>query len=1059
MIGNSWVLDAIGDGPLGEAQVASANVLIGQALGGALPELDTDALKFIAESLELAAIDCFGQLESGSSDEAESNARIICERAFEVMRILPSESSPFAEAERLLKTAAIGVLGDRGPDVSRYLRSVSWPDLPLTSSNWGVRTKATVYDCWLRLIRKDGWPDFDAVLTAVVRLREAQGQFEENYLDVDPSTARQSAWELIASYHLARAAELVATFYTQGNVDGRYDIQQQLEAQFDRALIACARAELILLDPFVRIIAATARQVVNNSIWAVTRAVNSRVTKFVHSLTAKDRAKPIFEVLPPQRKVLREQGLLGSGHRSVVVNLPTSSGKTFIAQFRILQALNQFDQEKGWVAYIAPTKALVNQVTSRLRKDFSPLGVNVERVSPALEVDSLEAGLLSNKDGVDQFRILVTTPEKLDLLLRGGWEAIVGRPLTLVVVDEAHNIAQGGRGIRLELLLATINRECRYAQFLLLTPFIRNAEEVARWLAPDSHKDIELSFEWKPNDRAIGIIRSVRGSGKGAFRSAFHTLHTSKNTLNVPSEFEICSGRPLGLSWSSVSGSLGASAAAAAMALRERGPTIVLANRVDHAWSIAKKFKHKDAKRLYVHDDVALVQRFVADEMGADFELIELLQNGVGVHHSGISDELRSLMEWLLEEERINVLISTTTIAQGVNFLVSSVVMASHQYPYGVDMPPEDFWNLAGRVGRADQAGVGIVALVADSDEREKKLTDFVQRNILSINSRLIQMMESALALGSNLSLHQLFHLKEWSSFLQYIAHTYRQVGGHEQFALEIEQILRGSYGYQELRRTRPQLASMLLAASRQYADRLRGKALALVDSTGFSWESVSITLNNLSKQRLSEEVWDVDNLFDPSDRTLQKLMGVLLEIPELREDLEDATGGRGRNGDMLARMIKDWVSGATIADMAKEYFSKTPDGKSVEWTDAVSVCARNVYGRLSQTTAWGLAAIQAMTLGKQYDSMSDAEKREIKNLPSRVLYGVNTDNAVALRLIGVPRRAAERLSSKFPLEIGGGALQEVRRNLAGDASIWTSALGDRGSDYKKIWTVLEGTR
>ena len=34
--------------------------------------------------------------------------------------------------------------------------------------------------------------------------------------------------------------------------------------------------------------------------------------------------------------------------------LPTSSGKTLIAEFRILQALNQFDQENGWVAYLAP---------------------------------------------------------------------------------------------------------------------------------------------------------------------------------------------------------------------------------------------------------------------------------------------------------------------------------------------------------------------------------------------------------------------------------------------------------------------------------------------------------------------------------------------------------------------------------------------------------------------------------------------------------------------------------------------------------------------------------
>ena len=151
-------------------------------------------------------------------------------------------------------------------------------------------------------------------------------------------------------------------------------------------------------EMFMRLLARTARTLVDNSIWTVTRAVNSRVTTFVNVMTSRERERPIFEMLPPQRRTLREEGLLGSGHRSVVVSLPTSSGKTLIAQFRILQALNQFDLERGWVAYIAPTRALVNQLTLRLRRDFKGLGIIVEKVSPALEVDGLEAGMLSETD-------------------------------------------------------------------------------------------------------------------------------------------------------------------------------------------------------------------------------------------------------------------------------------------------------------------------------------------------------------------------------------------------------------------------------------------------------------------------------------------------------------------------------------------------------------------------------------------------------------------------------------------------------------------------------------
>ncbi|MFA1628120.1 DEAD/DEAH box helicase [Rhizobium mongolense] len=202
------------------------------------------------------------------------------------------------------------------------------------------------------------------------------------------------------------------------------------------------------MHSLVSLLRDVSERMIRNSIWTVTRAVNSRVSRFVRNRVSRAQEKPIFEMLPPQRITLRDNGLLGSGHRAVVVSLPTSSGKTFIAQFRMLQALNQFDADRGWVAYIAPTRALVNQVCARLRRDFAPLGIVVERLSPALEIDGVEAQLLSETEDANAFRVIVTTPEKLDMLLRGGWEAKIGRPLTLVVVDEAHNLSGDERGLR-----------------------------------------------------------------------------------------------------------------------------------------------------------------------------------------------------------------------------------------------------------------------------------------------------------------------------------------------------------------------------------------------------------------------------------------------------------------------------------------------------------------------------------------------------------------------------------------------------------------------------------
>ncbi len=209
-----------------------------------------------------------------------------------------------------------------------------------------------------------------------------------------------------------------------------------------------------------------------------------------------------------QRAAWLEQGLLDQAATAVVIDMPTSGGKTLLAQFRILQALNQFDAENGWVAYVAPTRALTAQLTRRLRRDFSPIGVKVEALTGAVEVDAFEEELLKQTGDQRGFDVLVSTPEKLQLVIRNKK---VPRPLALVVMDEAHNIESESRGMRMELLLATVKQECARANFLLLMPFVENAYKLARWLAEDARAGRAISLgttAWKPNERIVGIYHA-----------------------------------------------------------------------------------------------------------------------------------------------------------------------------------------------------------------------------------------------------------------------------------------------------------------------------------------------------------------------------------------------------------------------------------------------------------------------------------------------------------------------------------------------------------------------
>jgi hypothetical protein len=89
--------------------------------------------------------------------------------------------------------------------------------------------------------------------------------------------------------------------------------------------------------------------------------------------------------------------------------------------------------------------------------------------------------------------------------------------------------------------------------------------------------------------------------------------------------------------------------------------------------------------------------------------------------------------------------------------------------------------------------------------------------------------------------------------------------------------------------------------------------------------------------------------------------------------------------------------------------------------------------------------------------NLSEDEYKILSNLPSRVFYGVNSDAAIALRLLGVPRTAATALTNSLAVHLRL-PLTQVRvklRELSEDE--WKVALGESGRVYRSVWRILKG--
>src|SRR5699024_3260219 len=152
--------------------------------------------------------------------------------------------------------------------------------------------------------------------------------------------------------------------------------------------------------------------------------------------------------------------------------------------------------------------------------------------------------------------------------------------------------------------------------------------------------------------------------------------------------------------------------------------------------------------------------------------------------------------------------------------------------------------------------------------------------------------------------------------------------------------------------------------------------------STGFSLESVYTVLTH--RGGIGADSWDREQLFRSGDRTLQDMMGILLRVPELRDKLNTVLGGDGPDGDKLALILKDWVNGEELTEIAERYFHEDGDDE----VKALTKCGQNLFGKLAHTSSWGLNALLAIT-GSE---LSDDEREQLANLPSQVFYGVSTD-------------------------------------------------------------------
>lgn len=1049
MLPYDWIIEAFGRERLKIAKEVSKELLCEDVMSifnchlepGVSPSSKFDEIRRAIEVIELSLI------MAVKSDNEETIVELSAS-AFKFYRVLELPENSTEKLKQMIKTSCFGILGNKNVDVRRWLKDNEIPSTFNECENWAKKVFFDVGVAFLLNVRKNGWRDLEKVSDIIQELRESQREFEGEYLRKDVDHSQSAAFELIALYHLAKIMDIVSIFFRNGKTPQR--VLNDIDFHYDKSLEVLGNAGIAELALIVTWMRFATKLMVKNSVWWILTSINHNITRFVKKLASKDAYRPIFELWPPQNKALLEEGLMDPAKRAVVIEMPTSSGKTLLAEFRILQTKQNYPE--SWIAYIVPTRALVNQITNRLREDLSDLGIKTESAIPAFELDPIEEELLKTSEAFD---VLVTTQEKLDLLIRGRKIDPDVKPLGLVIVDEAHNIKNGERGLRTELLLATINREFEDVHFLLLSPFIPNVEELANWL--DSERSAKISIRWRPNEQLVGLVYP-KGRGRN-WNIEFKPLYTSPSipTIVIRDRLIFDKSNLISKNKSSLTKSNIASVVASILSIRSG--VIVFTRRKDLACAIAQQIYELFPQLNNIPPEIDLVRNYIAAEFGVDYQLYLLLEKGVAFHHAGVSPEMRYLLEWLTRKGYLKVMVATTTLAQGINFPISSIVINA----YKVGQPPEpmssdEFWNIAGRAGRAEQETLGIIAFTS-LDEKNDEIEQYVKKSVSDLMSYLEQIIINALKIGQRLDFTILLRNNpEWSNFIQYLCHAYRQINDHTRFLKETEILIKATYGYQRIEKANPALAHSVIRATMDYAKEIQKidyQVLYLVDQTGFSPDSIRELRQNTKDLKFTINDWSASGLFSTTNHYLKDIVGNLLRVPEL-----DITYKRGKiEGGSLAELLTKWVNGAPISNIAEMSIFKDENR-----TKAITECIKSLINIVNYAS-WGMGALETLSLKKEdIEKLDKRSQLEIRSIPSMIFFGVNSIEGVVMRNLGVSRSIANSLGERFRQETGDEtpSLIKARSWLKEiDERIWEQCVpsGSRlnGPEYKKIWQIMNG--
>lgn len=505
--------------------------------------------------------------------------------------------------------------------------------------------------------------------------------------------------EWVITHEIARCFLVVTDFIQTGNQEN-FKLTNNI---FTKLLTLATESGLTLYWLTIRLLRIIFSTFQNASLWSVLPPLlpAKYITEKYIRLLSRFKS-PVTEMWPSQTASLP---LAVGENAGAVINLRTSGGKTRVAEIAILNTLSTHIMSK--VLYLAPFRSLAFEIEQTLGKTFGALGITVSQLYGGSTANITDFEL------INQSQVIIATPEKAKAFIRCG--SGLETEIKLIVVDEGHLLGAEERYIKNEMFLIHVKEFASRngIRMLLLSAVLPNADDLAQWIADDVNS--VAKSEWKPALERLGLLLWDGNRVRLEWKSdgePFNPSFVQKSPLGY------------GLRRNPFPNSKKEAIAATAVRLAQTGTVMIYSARANSieglAGSVLLALGEQPDDFLWDRTLWNVFESVCNEELSEHDVILTAAKKGVICHSNRLPTLVRIAIERLMRSKPPLIIIASSTLAQGVNVGISTVIVSTPYYSDKI-ISNRDFWNICGRAGRAFSDVEGKILYAIDTQATTKE--------------------------------------------------------------------------------------------------------------------------------------------------------------------------------------------------------------------------------------------------------------------------------------------------------------------------------------------------